>query len=687
MAVTQEKPLNGGASQAARWRPAQPDPQRQPAQAGPGVGRRLLKVGLGLVLALLLLLGDWAPPGTAAHAWTLPGRGGASAGASRARPTTVASRSAGTPLQEVAAPIAVQQLAEALAQRQPRLTIVEPADGAFLPEGPWTLQLQVEDWPLVDAGPLGLGPHLLVQLDDGPVMPVVQTSVAMPPLSLGSHRLTVMAARPWGEVVKRPGAFQQIRLQRVAANPLSQPAPGSPQLLVTAPIAASTAEPVLLDWLLIDAPLQNLRADDARWRLRVSVNGDSFLVDQATPLWLKGWRRGSNALLLELVDGRGDPLNPPFNSLVREVLLLGEGNRPAWLNGRLSDPDLARLLGETPPELSDTTLATQPQGAEAPGTSMREGAPMEPSAAPTTGDASAMAARPGPRQSIDGGTAEGIQAGGATSVGLVAPSRENQLQPADQEEPTPISNGRKADLTPEAAQDPQQIPEPSSDEPGSRLGEEPKPARSLASEAAPEDARSEAPPLISGDPSQLQVEAADGAMPDPINPKQAQAAPQDDQPPPSDQDAMGMEPSSPGLEDREDRAAEANAAMTPEVDRFPPDGNPADRIVTSSSGQTSRTDDSPHTPPMPPTPSVPQPPTPARPPMVVTPSAGKEPSPPAPAGRVKPESPPEAQPPESPLGNAPRPRPSAREEVRPDGTLIRPSRSGPLQALRERLLR
>jgi hypothetical protein len=295
------------------------------------------------------VLGGGPPLGGAALAWTLPGRLDTSA-ASRVRPTDPTSQRAATALQEVAPPIAVQQLGEALAQRQPRLTILEPADGASLPEGPWTLRLEVEDWPLVDAGALGLGPHLLIQLDDGPAQPVVQTSLAMPPLSPGSHRLTVMAARPWGEVVKRPGSFQQIRLQRIAANPISQPAPGSPQLLATAPLGASPAEPVLLDWLLIDAPLQNLRADDARWRLRVSVNGDSFLVDQATPLWLKGWRRGSNALVLELVDGRGEPLNPPFNSLVREVHLQADGPRPAWLKGRLSESDLARLLGQGNPD-------------------------------------------------------------------------------------------------------------------------------------------------------------------------------------------------------------------------------------------------------------------------------------------------------------------------------------------------
>jgi hypothetical protein len=53
-------------------------------------------------------------------------------------------------------------------------------------------------------------------------------------------------------------------------------------------------------------------------------------------------------VLLELVDGRGEPLNPPFNSLVREVRLDPGLPRPPWLEPRLDGPTLARLLGEVP---------------------------------------------------------------------------------------------------------------------------------------------------------------------------------------------------------------------------------------------------------------------------------------------------------------------------------------------------
>ncbi len=293
---------------------------------------------------MVLLLGLTAAP-PAALAFHLPGR---RTPAADATPLAVGRSSQ----QEVAPPLAVQQLQEALDGRRPRLEILSPADGALLPAGPWTLRLQVEDWPLVDAGPLGLGPHLVVQLDGDPPLPLTATSTTMRPLEPGSHRLTVYAARPWGEAVKGPGAQRQIRLHRVAANPLSQPAPGSPQLIAVSPRGTAAGTPLLLDWLLLEAPLQNLRSGDASWRLRVSLNGDSFLIDQQTPLWLEGWHSGSNAIQLDLLDGLGEPLNPPFNSLVTEVTLEPGAAPPRWQGGRLQPDELAILLGEAPPPVA-----------------------------------------------------------------------------------------------------------------------------------------------------------------------------------------------------------------------------------------------------------------------------------------------------------------------------------------------
>ena len=301
------------------------------------------------VLVVVVFLGFvcFGSPAVSHAAWRLPKRQGAAP-----TPLAPSSLAASAHLQEVSPPLAVSQFKDAVGEKLPQIEILEPANGTMVADGTWTLRVNVSDWPLIDGGSLGLGPHLLVILDGESPRVITTTEAQMAPLSPGSHRLTVAAAWPWGEIIKSHGAFDQIRLYRAAVNPLSVPAPGSSQLLVTSPSSNSKnkTQPVLLDWLLIDAPLQNLRVDDASWRLRITVNGESFLVDQQTPLWLSGWHSGANALLWELVDGRGEPLNPPFNSIVSELYVEdSNASHSPWLNGRIKADDLAVLLGNAPP--------------------------------------------------------------------------------------------------------------------------------------------------------------------------------------------------------------------------------------------------------------------------------------------------------------------------------------------------
>ena len=314
----------------------------------------------------------------------LPGLGRSAPGRAE-RPAALAVSAPSGRLQETPPPGAVQQFSAELDGRQPQVRIVAPSDGTLLPAGPWPLTLAVQDWPLVDAGPLGLGSHLVVQIDDGPPQRIAgspggptadrqppqeqRLELELPELTPGSHRLSVYAARPWGEAVKRPGAFEQIQLHRVAATPQTQPAAGSAQLIAVSPGGQATAEPVLLDWLLRDAPLQGLREGDGRWRLRITVNGDSFLVDQNSPLWLKGFRPGSNSVVLELLDGLGEPLNPPFNTAVREVVIDPQGPRSPWLQSSLSAAERLQLLGlgaVAQPELAPEPQAASPSASTAP---------------------------------------------------------------------------------------------------------------------------------------------------------------------------------------------------------------------------------------------------------------------------------------------------------------------------------
>ena len=371
-------------------------------------------IGVLLALVLLLVQGPQAQAaGTAQPPETKPAA--ANPGPlEKLRPLLKPSVPSGL-LQEVAAPIAVQQIQDVLADRQPRITIEAPSDGANLPSGNWTLKLNVQDWPLHDGGALGIGPHVVVQIDDqapvrltehrsGPKGQAVQ--LTLPPLAPGSHRITTYAATPWGEAARTPGATSQIRVHRVAANPLTLPEAGSPQVLGVSPMGTVGGEPVLLDWLLLDAPLQHLRDNDGSWRLRITINDDSFVVDQNVPLWLKGWKTGSNSLQLDLVDGRGKPLNPPFNSLVSEVVLKPATNQPRWQQGRLSAAELVALLGQAPPPAK----AAAPKPAPKPS---RDSAPTNPAAKAVESKADDPKANPSDAKASE---AKGSPASGSDAI-------------------------------------------------------------------------------------------------------------------------------------------------------------------------------------------------------------------------------------------------------------------------------
>lgn len=422
------------------------DPRTHPAAPLPSWLSRLLS--LILALSLLVLPGSQG----SSQALALPGRNPSqSSDASAHLPASAPSN-----LQEVAPPRAVHQLQEALAGRAPRVEILAPADETLLPPGPWTLQLRVHDWPLVDGGELGLGPHLVVQLDDEEPLQLTSTEITMAALRPGSHRLTVFAARPWGEAAKNPSAWSQIRLHRAAANPLGLPEPGQAQLIAVSPGATAATEPLLLDWLLLNAPLQNLRSDDARWRLRITINGDGFVVDRQTPLWLKGWQQGRNAIKLELLDGRGAPLTPPYNSLVREVELNPAQPAARWQQGALSAGELAILLGEATAEAlqSPSGVNTEPQFSEEDAAQPRKldpASPPTPAADVRTETAAPAAGRaPAARTSPDEGAASANGSAPAPKPAAAQPCPALEQAGSQELRAQPDASGAAEDTTPPA---------------------------------------------------------------------------------------------------------------------------------------------------------------------------------------------------------------------------------------------
>lgn len=171
-----------------------------------------------------------------------------------------------------------------------------------------------------------------------------------------------------GEAVHSPGASIEGRVHLWQKLQGTQPDRDAPWLVPVPPAGEQGLQPLLVDWLLWNAPLQNLREGDGRWRLRISIDGDSFLVDHQEALWLKGSNGvSSHDIQMELLNGLGEPITPVFNNQLVH-LKTPSGPKPGWMRSRLNESQLARLSGSPEPETPETVEQPQeaPQKAEQP---------------------------------------------------------------------------------------------------------------------------------------------------------------------------------------------------------------------------------------------------------------------------------------------------------------------------------
>jgi hypothetical protein len=134
----------------------------------------------------------------------------------------------------------------------------------------------------------------------------------------------VFASRPWDESFKNEGAYAQTTFHILTKTNDNNPAPTLPLLTYSRPQGTYGAEPIMLDFYLTNAPLHLVAQENPEdkikdWRIRVTVNGESFTADEWQPIYLKGFQKGNNWVQLELLDEDGNNLENAFNNTVRLV--------------------------------------------------------------------------------------------------------------------------------------------------------------------------------------------------------------------------------------------------------------------------------------------------------------------------------------------------------------------------------
>ncbi len=225
---------------------------------------------------------------------------------------------------EVAPPTVIQELRNYTGLYRPQVSIISPKSDEILQDNTVTVRFQVKDLPIYKDPKFNLGPHLEVILDNQPEIAVYDLNqpLIFSDLPPGTHTLRVFASRPWHESYKNEGAYTQTTFHIFTKSDNNNPDPALPLLTYNSPDGDYGAEPILLDFYLTNAPLHLLAKDNpdnpfADWRIRCTINGESFVLDRWQAVYLKGFKPGKNWVKLEFLDSQGNTVKNEFNSTVR----------------------------------------------------------------------------------------------------------------------------------------------------------------------------------------------------------------------------------------------------------------------------------------------------------------------------------------------------------------------------------
>jgi hypothetical protein len=227
---------------------------------------------------------------------------------------------------ETAPPNVIQALRPSLEGYQPQVSILSPQVDEILPDNIVKVKLQVKDLPIFKDPQWQLGPHLHLILDNQLYIAVydVNQPVVLSDLSPGTHTLRVFASRPWHESFKNEGAYTQTTFHVLTKTEENNPDSKLPLLTYSRPNGGYGAEPIMLDFYLTNAPLHSLAETNpedtmSNWRIRSTVNGESFILDRWQPIYLKGFKPGKTWVKLEFLDNQGQPVKNAFNTSIRLI--------------------------------------------------------------------------------------------------------------------------------------------------------------------------------------------------------------------------------------------------------------------------------------------------------------------------------------------------------------------------------
>jgi hypothetical protein len=163
------------------------------------------------------------------------------------------------------------------------------------------------------------GQHIHNIVDNQPYTAHYDTKFTKP-IADGQHVVLSFLSRSYHESLKHLGAYD-LRVITVGNLPASTPAldfnTKGQHLFYSRPKDTYTgpdAKKIMLDFYLVNTTL----APDGN-KVRATINGTEFMLDQWLPYMMEGLPAGQATIKLELVDNGGTLIPGPYNSVTRTI--------------------------------------------------------------------------------------------------------------------------------------------------------------------------------------------------------------------------------------------------------------------------------------------------------------------------------------------------------------------------------
>jgi hypothetical protein len=208
------------------------------------------------------------------------------------------------------------------------LRLNSPATGSTVPSGPVTFSYELTNFQLTKMtdSEHGMqmansmkGQHIHLIVDDQPYTAHYDTKFAEP-LADGQHVVLSFLSRSYHESIKHQGAYD-LRTLTVGTPAAGTPAMSfdvkAPALFYSRPkdtYSGKDAQKIMLDFYLVNTTL----AADGN-KVRATINGNEFMLDQWMPYMMEGLPAGQATIKLELLDSSGTLIPGPYNSVTRTI--------------------------------------------------------------------------------------------------------------------------------------------------------------------------------------------------------------------------------------------------------------------------------------------------------------------------------------------------------------------------------